>query len=324
MVQEAWATLQSVGEWVVLAIGHVDWLGLFENKIARALGMLVLVWAIIWIIALVYSGYAQDSELGPVGLRPHGNRRLGESAILFDQSIYPFQMDGVEATCRVFYVYEDRDGNTRKIDVSGKQTLKIHIRATPMSRDSKTRYGFEIDDELGALEQTAVTYPTFEAATAPEFIPATPENVKDYIQQNQLEEKWTEDDEAPIISIGSTLLELITEARKDHILQRAEGWRASQIKSFIANFRRTSAVKARAGVFGSYYVKLQFSKAPEFVLFRHPNKELKMTAWLTVLTSVFSLAMDLWPVDVREPVTHPSAEHAQSHSASHRIPIGSQ
>jgi hypothetical protein len=61
--------------------------------------------------------------------------------------------------------------------------------------------------------------------------------------------------------------------------------------------RRASATRDRANAFGSYYLKMQFSKRPDFVLFKHPNKELKMTAWLTVLTSVFSLAMDLWPVD---------------------------
>jgi len=32
-----------------------------------------------------------------------------------------------------------------------------------------------------------------------------------------------------------------------------------------------------------------------FVLTRHPDRDLKMTAWLTILTSMFALIMDWWP-----------------------------
>jgi hypothetical protein len=31
------------------------------------------------------------------------------------------------------------------------------------------------------------------------------------------------------------------------------------------------------------------------VLTRHPDRDLKMTAWLTILTSMFALIMDWWP-----------------------------
>jgi hypothetical protein len=59
---------------------------------------------------------------------------------------------------------------------------------------------------------------------------------------------------------------------------------------------------------------MQFSKNPWFVLFRHPNRDLKMTAWLTILTSFFAIAMDLWPVDPperRAPSAALSTEQAQ-------------
>lgn len=279
------------------ALGDPTVADIFENKIARAIGMLGLVLVTIWVIALVYSGYAQDSVLGPVAIRPHTNRRLGESAVVFDQSKYPFQMDGVEATCQIFYQYEDGSGRTRRIPVLGPKELKMSIRVSPIPVDERTHYGFETKDDVGDLPYTSVVLPTFETQTIPNLIYPTPPTVREYVEQNGLEKLWTEDDEAPVISLGPAQLDLIAEARTAHITSRAQKWIDSQKGGLFSSMARTQATRERANVFGTYYIKMQFSKRPDFVLFKHPNRELKMTAWLTLLTSFFSLAMDLWPVD---------------------------
>lgn len=279
------------------AIGDPTLADIFANKIARALGMIGLVLLTIWVIALVYSGYAQDSVLGPIAIRPHTNRRLGEGTVVFDQSKYPFQMDGVEATCQVFYQYEDSAGKTQRVPVLGPRELKMHIRVSPIPSDTSTRYGFESNDDVGALPHGSVTFPNFEAQTVPDSIAPTPTTVREYVEKNALEPLWTEDDEAPVISLGPAQVDLIAEARAAHIEARAQKWLDSQKPGFLSGMSRAQATRERANVFGSYYIKMQFSKRPDFVLFRHPNKELKMTAWLTLLTSFFSLAMDLWPVN---------------------------
>jgi|GEM_PF-1801031 len=279
------------------ALGDPTIVDLFANKWARALGMVGLVLLTIWVIALVYSGYAQDSILGPIAVRAHTNKRLGEGTVVFDQSKYPFQMDGVEATCQVFYQYEDSAGRTRRVPVLGPRTLKMHIRVSPIPADATTQYGFETKEDVGALPQGSVVYPAFETQVIPELIGPTPETVRSYVEQNGLEPLWTEDDEAPVISLGPAQVDLISEARTQHITDQANKWLASQKRGLLNGLGRGQATKDRANVFGSYYIKMQFSKRPDFVLFRHPNKELKMTAWLTLLTSFFSLAMDLWPID---------------------------
>lgn len=285
------ATTQGV-EW----LSQFTWEGLLANKLARAIGMLALVLIIIWTIALVYSGYARDSDLGPIAFRPHTNRRLSENTVVFDQSMYPLQMDGVEATCSVFYQYEDREGKTQRTRVLKSRTLKMHIRVSPIPVDSKTtRYGFETADDVGLLPHGSVTFPAFELEEPSEILP-TPSSVADFVKQNKLEEKWTEDDDAPVVSLHPVLVDLIAEARSDHITDRAAKWIRSQNAKLQIPLQRQNATRLRANVFGSYYLKMQFSKRPDFVLFQHPNKELKMTAWLTLLTSVFSLAMDAWPI----------------------------
>lgn len=173
----------------------------------------------------------------------------------------------------------------------------MHIRVSPIPADASTNYGFESKDDVGALPHGSVTFPNFETQSIPQSIAPTPSTVREYVEQNNLEPLWTEDDEAPVISLGPGQVDLIAEARAEHIAARAQKWIDSQKPGLLTGMSRAQATKERANVFGSYYIKMQFSKRPDFVLFRHPNKELKMKAWLTLLTSFFSLAMDLWPVD---------------------------
>lgn len=282
------------------SILHLPVEAVLANKIARAIGMAILVLVTIWVIALVYNGYAQDSERA-IGLRVHPNKKLGEGDILFDQSIYPIQMDGVEAVGQVFYVYDSadkREKRPRRIPLTKKVHLKLHVRVSPLpKKEGEMHYGCEYEGALSDLDQLSVTYPTPETNEEPSEILATPNTVREYIEQYKLVDQWTADDAVPIISLGEDQLQEISEARAAHILERATAWKNSRQPGLLNRLTTSNAVRQRANMFGSYYIKLQFSKRPDFVLFRHPNKELKMTAWLTVLTSLFSVAMDLWPVE---------------------------
>jgi hypothetical protein len=277
---------------------NVDWTAFLQNRWARAIGMFGIVWATIWVIALVYSGYARDSVIGPVGIRTHTNRRLSGNKIVIDQTVFPFQMDGVEARCTFIYAYDDQDSKTRKIPVSDRDTLQLHIRVSQLPKDDSTRFGFETDGEVGELDQELVVFPSFDPpAQPPETIGPTPKTVQEYVATHGLVDKWTEDDEAPIVSIGASQLDYIVAKRSEHIAAKAERLNKSRNGNFLEKTQATRLSKERANVFGSYYIKMQFSKNPWFVLFKHPNRDLKMTAWLTVLTSFFSVAMDLWPVE---------------------------
>ena len=173
----------------------------------------------------------------------------------------------------------------------------MHIRVSAIPADEATQYGYETKEDIAGLPHTSVTFPTFEAQGIPNVIGPTPSTVREYVEKNGLEGLWTEDDAAPVISLGAAQVDLIAEARKEHIGVRAQKWIDSQKPGWFNGLSRVQATRERANVFGSYYIKMQFSKRPDFVLFRHPNRELKMTAWLTLLTSLFSLAMDLWPVE---------------------------
>ncbi|MGE0044119.1 MAG: hypothetical protein AB7J28_16475 [Hyphomonadaceae bacterium] len=269
-----------------------------ENRWTRAAGMVLLVWMTIWVIALVYSGYMQDFEKGPIGLRPHVNKKQGEKTIVFDKDVVPYQMDGVDAKCRFFFIYDNAQGKRRRVALGGVKEFQLHIRPTPVPRAATlVQYGYEVSAGLADVPSELVAFPTFEpGAPPPETVGATPATVGEYVKANDLERKWTEDDDAPIVSISQTELDLITDERRTFIRGKAQKLADAARGGVFRSFERRGLARERPNVFGSYYVKLQFSQNPIFVLFKHPNRELKMTAWLTVLTSLFALAMDLWPV----------------------------
>jgi hypothetical protein len=47
------------------------------------------------------------------------------------------------------------------------------------------------------------------------------------------------------------------------------------------------------------------------VLTRHPDRDVRMTAWLTVLTSVFALIMELFPLQPQREVVYTNGVEVQ-------------
>lgn len=270
---------------------------LVQTEWARAIVLMALVLLTIWIIALVYSGYMPDSEIGPVALRAHVNRRQGQDTIVFDKDYMKIHMDGVEARCRIAYVYDDYRGRRKKIWLTPYASLQLHVRASKLP-NRFTYFGHEIDEQMRSCPQAAVVYPTIDIGPEPpQRIEKTPENIGDYVDKYDLIPKWTDDDDARVVSVGDRLLQDILEGRKEFLIGKIESYKKSiERKGLVGRLGLAPAARARANIFGSYFVRLEFSRNPFFVLFRHPNAELKMTAWLTVLTSIFALAMDAWPV----------------------------
>jgi hypothetical protein len=95
----------------------------------------------------------------------------------------------------------------------------------------------------------------------------------------------------------------VKEARRECITDEADKVRKAREGNAMQRWLNRGVAKRRPNVVGSYYIKLEFSHEPWFVLTRHPDRELKMTAWLTVLTSMFAVLMEAWPT-ARDPTEH--------------------
>ncbi len=154
-----------------------------------------------------------------------------------------------------------------------------------------TIYGQEVPD----LAFADVCFPPVEMDRTPTELPATPDRALDYVTLHKIIENWHEDDNAMLISMHADEVERIKADRHDWVVDEAKKVHRAREGNFIQKMFYAGVAAKRPNVIGSYYVKFEFSHDPLFVLTRHPDRELKMTAWLTVLTSMFALVMDAWP-----------------------------
>ena len=284
-----------------------------SNPWARAIGLVVIVYATIRVIASVYSGDKQNSDIGPVALRPHTGNRLDRNSIMLPHSLLSMTMDGVSADCRVFYVYRDAQGKRRRKQVYHHKNMRLAISPSRLRSVGSTQFGYEIPDVL----TRDVCFPPIDVEQAQAITPATPDRAQDYAKLHNIIENWTEDDDAPLISLEENVLEEVVDNRRDFIVQSAATVAKAREGNSLVRWLRRNVAKRRANVVGSYYIKLEFSHEPWFVLTKHPDRELKMTAWLTVLTSMFALVMDAWP---KAPTTPTDGAPAGIERSAPRIP----
>ena len=274
-----------------------------SNPWARAIGLGVIVYLTIRVIASVYSGDKQNSQLGPIGIRPHSAQRLDRSTIVLPRLLMPMNMDGVHATIKIYYGYLDARGKRCKQLVHTHRDARISVSPTKLTKVASTIYGQEIPNVATA----DVCFPPVEIETAPDAMPATPDRAQAYAELHKIIENWREDDDALLVSLHADEHETIRDGREQFIMEEANKVAAARSGNVLQRWLHRDIPKRRPNVVGSYFVKLEFSHNPWFVLTRHPDRELKMTAWLTVLTSAFALIMDAWPkapsvdADVRPP-----------------------
>jgi hypothetical protein len=207
-------------------------------------------------------------------------------------------MDGVAAKLKVYYVFTDARGTRRKQLIHTMSDTRIGVSPVKLTKVQSAVFGFEIPDVATA----DVCFPPIDIEAAPTDVPATPDRARDYANLHKLIENWREDDEALLISLHTDQVDEVRTQRETYIFDEANAVARARQGNPIQRWINSGVAKRRPNVIGSYYVKFEFSHDPWFVLTRHPDKELKMTAWLTVLTSMFALVMDFWP---SEPPTRP-------------------
>lgn len=113
---------------------------------------------------------------------------------------------------------------------------------------------------------------------------------RDYVALHKIVENWTEDDDAPLISFDGNVVDEIADSRRTFIVDAAAA--VAKARARALGWFRGGAARNRLNVVGSYYIKLEYPHNPWFVLTKHPDHDLKMAAWLTVLTTLFGFVME--------------------------------
>ncbi len=260
------------------------------NPWARTLALIVIVYFTIRVIASIYSGDKQGAELGPVAIRAHTSAKFGRDTVRMPHEIMPMAMDGVSAKCKVFYVYNDTRGRRRKHLVHTVRDARLSISPVKLPKVKDVIYGQEIPESVATKH---VCFPPVDIQDIEGVVPGTPELATEYAHLHRILDAWKEDDSAAWVSTSSDVKEEVESGKIDFI-QTCATRIAKADKGFRLRFRRLH--ENRPNVVGSYYLKFEFSHEPLFVLTRHPDRDLKMTAWLTILTSMFALIMDWWPM----------------------------
>lgn len=264
--------------------------GILGNPWTRGLALIVIVFVTIRIIASIYSGDKQGAEIGPIAIRKHASARLTEDTLCLHRDLMPMNMDGVSANIKVLYVYTDANGKRHRRIVHEQRN--IHLSIAPQ----KLRKAEKIDgQEIPDVPTSMVCFPPFESEWPADSIEPMKDRARDYAAQHEILKQWTDDDGIPLISTGAEFRDQISSGKEQYILDRVARIQAAQGKGVYRRWAFRRLWKNRPNVVGSYYLKFEFSHDPVFVLTRHPDKDLKMTAWLTILTSMFALIMDWWP-----------------------------
>jgi hypothetical protein len=267
---------------------------IFDAIWFRLMFYLVLVASTIWVIARIYSGSLQNAEIGPVAIRKHKGAIgfIPANHIVVHRDLVGLTNDGLQAHCTIYYVYEGHRGKKQHIPLVSRQ-MRLSVSATRLDRVLDTIRANEVPD----VKTEEVYWPALD----PESDDAlqgtvTEENARDYARMNRVLERWTGDDNLQLISVHDGVLGDIRDAREEFIRERVKKLRDAKSGNWFARFGRSKWARLRPGAIGNYYIKFQFSNDPLFVLRRHPDRDVRMTAWLTLLTSLFALAMELFPL----------------------------
>lgn len=263
--------------------------GILENPWTRGIALAIIVLLTIRVIAGIYSGDKQGAELGPVAIRQHTSARYGRDTVRMPHHLMPMTMDGVSATCKIFYVYNDARGKRRKHLVHTIKQSTLSISPVALNQVQGMIVGQEVPQDVATQH---VCFPPVDVQDTNQPVPGTPKTAVEYVRLHNILENWTEDDSAVRVSMSTDVKDEIATNKvafissySDRLTKADRGWRLG--------FKRLH--DNRPNVIGSYYLKFEFSHDPIFVLTRHPDRDLKMTAWLTILTSMFALIMDWWP-----------------------------
>jgi hypothetical protein len=251
----------------------------------------------IWVIGKIYSGDLQNAERGPVAIRRHSASSVPSDTIVVPRALVPLSMDGVQASCTFMYVYDGNKGKRQHTKLFTRQ-MRLSVSPSPLRSLADMAKGNEVPD----VNTEELFWPILDIDTeTPTEGYATAARAQEHATSNRILERWSGDDALQLISLSEPVMNDVRQARDDFITQRVTELRASKSGNVLERMRHAGAALRRPGAVGNYYLKFQFSNDPGFVLMKHPDRDVRMTAWLTVLTSLFALAMELFPLDAQPP-----------------------
>ena len=232
-----------------------------ETDVGKAAMLLGLVLAIVSIVAFIYTGSVSRNLIGPIDIVPPRGQ-IAKDVLQIPNALVSANLSGLHAECTFFMTYQDSRGRSCKRRIIAKP-LQITVVGRRLSAPPRNQSPLMIVDAYQHVPN--LTFDNVEVIDG-ENIAVDPE-------------------------VGQTIMSGALKQLKRPIAQ-LEGARKIP---FYSDLRAGDLAKHRPAQDKEplIYMQMRFPFDPYFVLFRHPDREVKTTAWLTVLTSIFALFMQL-------------------------------
>lgn len=266
--------------------GVVDFLRGYEwlTKLASLTAFILLM---VTVVAWLYSGEIQNTEIGPLAVR--GSDSIDKGQLFGPKPIVTNVIDGKKALCSLWVNYTTRGG----VQVH-KRLWEGRLQFGQIGR----RYSFAQSDVIGFWNHPR--YDTVRAYLADAGLPADspsmfadtqePFDIKQVIKDSEYEVVAVSKEDFEVLQQShSTFLEGSIRdytARKDATKNNAHRMKALHASR---HYKSMPDLAQEARV----YMRMRFEIHPWYVLTKHPDREVKTTAWLTVLTSLFAIFMQL-------------------------------
>lgn len=278
-------------EWVANAIGAFNAATAAVSAHAWAAKLVALVAFIllmVMVVALLYSGEVQNSEKGPISIRAKSS--LDDHSLQAPDPIVTNNLDDKRAFCTFYLSYVDRRGRPRRKRLyRSRFAFKKLNRGITKDRNDLVGYWnpqhhdtiFHAVQESGVIPDSPNLY---SAGTSSQ--PELPPHIEQYFTREIAETKIIAVSSAVAKEIGKRHAEFMQE--KFNKLARVKPNKRGRRK---LDGRHEYETLPNLAEDGHYFVEMKFSINPIFVLTEHPDGQVKTTAWLTVLTSLFAIFM---------------------------------
>ncbi|MBY0566737.1 MAG: hypothetical protein K2P70_05465 [Hyphomonadaceae bacterium] len=259
--------------------------------IARIVALAAFILLMVMVVALLYSGEVQNSEKGPISLVAKST--LNDQAFQAIDPIITNNLDGKKAYCTFYLSYLDRNQRPRKKRLHRARFEFKKLNRSPSREEASTLVGYwnppRHEELQNVLERVGIVpdAPNLFAEQG-ELQPGTRSHIDQYFSREIAETRTVAVSNSTLAAIGAAQAKFLREefAKIERIPRDKNGVRRLEGKAVYNSLPNLSED-------GHYFVEMKFDINPVFVLTDHPDGQVKTTAWLTVLTSLFAMFMQV-------------------------------
>jgi hypothetical protein len=256
--------------------------------IIRTLVLVLFIPGTLFTILLLYGGNVQNKNIGPLALRGLSNI---QGTLQAPRTIVTSDLDAKKVRCTFHLQFLDRKGRPRMVQLARRTKFAFKLRAL------NKRHSLEGSDIVGFWNMP--NWSELHDALTEYEVPFEVEDnnllMRDVLDDPAIKQLLPKPPQGEVISMPIDDWRVIAQSHKNELLMRLKTF--GQFRRKWDKRRRTEGPDHKFANAAAYrnlpdlaqnaniYMRMHFSANP----LTHPDAQVKTTAWLTVLTSLFAL-----------------------------------